>query len=97
MNAPQQDVTDFVKESSRPLQSALNSSKGIFVPMVLIAASVLLWVAFQTTQLAREQLNLDAAKLSQEPVVQNSQKLRDSLNVLATQTAHLAQAGNKSA
>ena len=97
VNAPEQDVMDFVKESRHPMSTALNAGKGIFIPLALVTMSVLLWVAFQTVQLIRERANLDAAKLSQETLVQNSQKLRAMLDALATETARLAQSGNKNA
>jgi len=69
----------------------------VFVPVALLAVTLLLWVGFQTTQLITERQTLQTLRQGQEAQIQSSQKLRASLDTIASGTAKLAQQGNPSA
>lgn len=69
----------------------------VFVPVALLAVAILLWVGFQTTQLIRERQGLQTLHQGQEAQVQSSQKLRASLDAIASGTAKLAEQGNPNA
>jgi hypothetical protein len=69
----------------------------VFVPLALLAVAIFLWVGFQTTQLIREREGLQTLRQGQEAQVQSSQKLRASLDAIASGTAKLAEQGNPSA
>ena len=69
----------------------------VFVPVALLAVTLLLWVGFQTTQLLREREGLQTLRQGQEAQVQSSQKLRASLDAIASGTAKLAGQGNPNA
>jgi len=69
----------------------------VFLPVALLAVAIFLWVGFQTTQLIRERQALQTLRQGQEAQVQSSQKLRASLEAIATGTAKLAQQGNPNA
>src|SRR5262245_45780821 len=68
-----------------------------FVPVALLAVTLFLWVGFQTTQLITERQTLQTLWQGQEAQVQSSQKLRASLDAIASGTGKLAQQGNPSA
>ena len=82
--------------SASPEQN-LEQSAGMFLPMALLAIALLLWVGFQTTQLMRERQGLRTLREGQEAQVQTSQKVRASLDAVATGTLKLADQGNPSA
>ena len=67
------------------------------VPLAIVVLTLLVWVGFQTLQLYNERQRLQAGVLGQEQLVQNSQKLRTSLDSLASETAKLAEDGNPNA
>ena len=69
----------------------------VFLPVALLAVAIFLWVGFQTTQLIRERQALQTLRQGQEAQVQSSQKLRASLEAIATGTAKLAHQGNPNA
>ena len=68
-----------------------------FVPLGLLTLALLIWVGFQAVQLTVERQRLAAILASQDGLVLNSQKLRASLDSLATETAKLADQGNPNA
>lgn len=80
-------------------ESARNESKAHspLVPLLLLLLALLVWIAFQTTQLLSERGNLKAMEVNQEAQVQQSQKLRAALDALAADTAKLAEQGNPNA
>ena len=82
--------TQPLDQEERPLRSA-------FVPILLIALSVIAWSGFQTVQLVREQQQLEAAKVSLAPQELAATKLRAALDEIATATAKLAAEGNANA
>lgn len=69
----------------------------VFLPVALLAVALLLWVGFQTTQLMRERDSLHILRQGQEAQVQSSQKLRASLDAIASGTVKLAEQGNPNA
>ena len=71
--------------------------RGSFVPILLVALTVLGWMGFQTSQLVNERSNLDNARASQVQPLEQSQKLRAALDSVASNTQRLADSGNASA
>lgn len=70
---------------------------GAFWPVLIATTAFLGWTAFQTTQLLAESTSLAATKAQQEPIVQNANKMRQSLDSIAAQTQRLADQGNANA
>ena len=68
-----------------------------FVPMLLIALSLLSWLAFQGVQLGLEQRQLQLAQAKLDSQHEAATKLRSALDALATATAKLAADGNANA
>ena len=68
-----------------------------FVPMLLIALAIVVWLAFQSLQLVLEQRQLTLAQANQESQFQAATKLRAALDGVATATAKLATDGNANA
>ena len=75
----------------------MNGARTVFLPVALLAVAILLWVGFQTSQLIRERQGLRTLKDGQEAQVQTSQKVRASLDAVATGTLKLADQGNPNA
>jgi hypothetical protein len=69
----------------------------IELPIALIVAAFFLVTAFQTEQLVKEHGRLMAIRAGQDSELQQAGKLRDHFELLASETAKLAQAGNASA
>lgn len=72
-------------------------TRGPFLPLLLLALAVLGWSVFQTTQLVTERGSLTAGIASQDVQVEQSKKVRERLESLATRTARVARAGNPNA
>lgn len=70
---------------------------GPFVPVLLGALALLGWLCFQTLQLLNERQALQAAYVTQQQTVDNSGKLRASLDALAADTQRMADSGNPNA
>ena len=68
-----------------------------FLPTLLIALSLLSWLAFQGAQLALEQRRLRLAQTSLDAQHEAATKLRAALDSLATATSKLAADGNANA
>ena len=68
-----------------------------FVPLLLLGLVIAGWFIFQTTLLMRERENLRVARAGQERVVQDSTKLRSSLEAIVRETTALAANGNAGA
>ena len=92
-----QDSHQNIQSHTLQAKNQTAHSPGILIPLALFALSMLLWMGFQTVQLVRERENLQSSLSGQESMVQNSQKLRRSLDGLATRTARLAEGGNANA
>jgi type II secretory pathway pseudopilin PulG len=65
--------------------------------LLLATLALLGWLSFQTTQLVKEREALQAAYASQQQTVDNSAKLRASLDAIAADTQRLADSGNANA
>jgi len=92
-------------EPSEPVRSSTMGSPDAarrrafspFLPTLLIALSLLSWLAFQGVQLGLEQRQLQLAQASLDPQHEAATKLRSALDALATATAKLAADGNANA
>lgn len=78
------------------MQSGVNRS-GLFLPLLLIVSTLVLWFGFQTYQLVKERDNLKKLQTNQEAMFTNAQKMRAQLDSIAAGTARLAQQGNANA
>ncbi|EXI79746.1 MAG: hypothetical protein AW10_02231 [Candidatus Accumulibacter appositus] len=68
-----------------------------FLPLLLVVLAVFLWTGFQCYQLFGERQSLLTAHANQQRPLDESAKLRASLDTLARETALLADQGNASA
>jgi hypothetical protein len=75
----------------------MNGARTVFLPVALLGVAILFWAGFQTSQLIRERQGLRTLKEGQETQVQGSQKVRASLDAVATGTLKLADQGNPNA
>jgi hypothetical protein len=81
---------------ARPMPGESDSNSP-FVPVLLSALALLGWLGFQTWQLYGERQALQAGYASQQQTVENSSKLRASLDALAADTQRMADGGNPNA
>ncbi len=70
---------------------------GLEFPVVLICLAFFVITAFQAQQMLRERANLAAIQAAQMPAMEQGQKLRAQLDLLAGETVRLAEAGNQGA
>ena len=91
--APAKDVTDMPRA---PLQPAPRQY-GTFVPNLLMVLALVGWLGFQAFQQVGEHRKLAALEASLAPQEQAAQKVRASLEAVATATAKLAGDGNANA
>jgi hypothetical protein len=68
-----------------------------FVPVFLLALSLLAMTGFQSWQLLQQQARLQTLRENQEPAVAETQHIREQLQALTQGTAKLAAAGNQNA
>lgn len=68
-----------------------------FVPILLLAVTILVMVGFQTLQLARERDALSARKTALTSPLQEVTTVRQQLEAIARDTAVLASGGNANA
>ncbi|GEM_PF-4710042 len=78
--------------SDRPLPD--DRPPRLEIGLALLALGFFLAVAFQTIQLVREHFHYAAVILDQRSPLENTLKLRENLNALASDIARLAQSGN---
>lgn len=78
-------------------RAAESGSVSVFVPLLIFFGAWLAWAVFQAVQLHEENKSLQSLKASQEPQVQQAQRVRQTLDVLASETKRLADAGNPNA
>ncbi len=71
--------------------------RSAFLPIVLLGLTLLVSTGYQTVQLAREEDALASLLAQQQQPLENSQKLRASLDAIAKQTQLLANKGNANA
>jgi len=74
-----------------------NDNQGPFLPVLLLALSVVGWSGFQATQLLIERNSLYEAISAQETQMVQSATLRQKLQSLAGRVAKLAKGGNANA
>ena len=91
---PSDQVRSYSKRST---DSSRRTPFSPFVPMLLVAVSLLSWLAFQGVQLGLEQRQLALAHESLDAQHAAATKLRAALDALATATAKLAADGNANA
>lgn len=68
-----------------------------FLPVLILGLVLLAWFGFQASQLHGERDAMREVTTNQEKTVQDSKKLRDSLDAIARGTAQLADSGNANA
>ena len=69
----------------------------VFVPIALLALTILVMVGFQTLQLAKEREALSARQAALVSPLQEVQTVRQQLEAIARDTAVLASQGNANA
>ena len=74
-----------------------DDTRGPFLPLLLLGATVLVWMGFQTSQLAAEHGSLSRARAAQAQPLEQSRKLRAALDSVAASTQRLADSGDASA
>ena len=74
-----------------------NQRHSMFVPLLLVVLALLLMTGFQTIQLSREHELLNSRLQFQTGPLEESRKIREQLQAVATSTARLADNGNENA
>lgn len=69
----------------------------LFLPLLFIVSTLVLWFGFQTYQLMKKRDNLKKLQTNQEAMFTNARKMRAQLDSIAAGTARLAQQGNANA
>ncbi len=82
----------YRRSRSRPV-----AGSSPFVPMLIFLLGMVAWSGFQLHQLSVEFDALGAARGSQEPQLQQAQRVRKALESVANETRKLADAGNANA
>ena len=75
----------------------VDEGRGVFVPVLVLALAFVGWAGFQTLILMRESELLKGLQAGQEQSVQQSGKLRNGLDAMASETLKLADGGNANA
>jgi hypothetical protein len=78
-------------------EPARRVARSPFIPILLLAATVVAVTAFQTWMLFAGRRTLTEAIAAQDAQVQQSTKVRTALDSIATRTARVARAGNANA
>lgn len=73
------------------------STLSAFVPVLILGLVLAAWFGFQATQLRAERDAMRELMAGQDKQLQESKKLRDSLDAIARGTARLADSGNANA
>jgi len=68
-----------------------------FIPMLMLAAAVVVWLGFATMQLMQERDDLQSAGEKQQTLVDQSTKLRSQLGTIAEKLTQLREQGNPGA
>jgi regulatory protein YycI of two-component signal transduction system YycFG len=69
----------------------------LFLILLMMLITLVLWFGFQTYQLVKERGNLQVLQANQETMLTNAQKMRAQLDSIAAGTARLAAQGNVNA
>lgn len=91
------DTTGPVAPVAMTEPRATPSTLSAFLPVLILGLVLLAWFGFQAVQLHAERDAVREVAASQEKTVQDSKKLRDSLDAIARGTAQLADGGNPNA
>jgi len=73
------------------------TARSPFLPILLLALTLLALLVFQTVQLQRERNALVELSASQEKPLEESKRMRNQLGGIARDTANLAEQGNANA
>lgn len=85
-------------EAARPYGASDGpSTMSAFLPVLILGLVLLAWFGFQASQMRAERDAMREAMTNQEKPMQESKKLRDSLDAIARGTAQLADGGNPNA
>ena len=68
-----------------------------FVPLLMLAASVAVWMGFSTMQLMDQREALQTAGEKQQPIIDKATKMRSQLGSIGEQLASLRDQGNPGA
>ncbi len=68
-----------------------------FIPVALLALAFIAWLGFQTWNLSAERSQLSLAHATQQPQIDQANKLRAALDTLAVTTQRLAGEGSAAA
>ena len=88
--ADERDRAEFPGPARDPLTR-------LWLAVFLLATAMLVWLGFQTFQLARERSTLETIKVNQETTIAQAQRVRGQLDSIARRTLELAQQGNAGA
>jgi len=78
-------------------QESDHGISGLALPVILVAVSLFVLMAFETFQAVHDRGALADQRRAQEPTVQEAIKLRQQLETLAGRTAQLAAEGDEGA
>lgn len=83
----------------RPRSSRSSAERGrsAFIPMLILLVGMVGWSSFQLHHLGLESDAMSATRTNQEPQIQQAQRIRQSLESLASETKKLADSGNANA
>lgn len=90
-------MTGLERESFEDAPDVRARSSDLLLPVALLAVAFVCWLGFQTWQLLGERMQLQAVRATQDQPLEQAQKLRTSLDTLATSTQSLAAQGSASA
>ncbi len=86
---------------SQPFERAsmqeTEATMSAFLPVLILSLVMVAWFGFQAAQLRNERDAMRELMTNQDKQMQESKKLRDSLDAIARGTAQLADAGNANA
>ncbi len=77
--------------------AAAPAINGLLWPFLITVTALLVWIGFQTVQLARERINLGAVKSSQDGAIREAEKIRVQFESLLANTSALANQGHAGA
>jgi hypothetical protein len=95
--SPEAGVERAVRNAERGVSDAGTSPRGPFVPLLLLAAGFLGWMALETTQLVSDRLALSATAAQQPGPLENAYHLRVATDSLVRKLQALADKGNPDA
>jgi hypothetical protein len=97
MSDVESDAPRSSSASRAPSSRTRSMSLAVFIPLLMMALTLLIQVFYQNTQLRREREILDAQWNNQRTTLEEAQKLRTQLQSIAGATAILAEQGNQNA